>query len=239
MLDARAGSAGTGSGDSGADGAGPPGTPLSEAVTARKLLPKWIAVFFVGCAVVLVPWTVIIFGSLRNRALAEHWRLVWGGFDCFLVLAFALTAYRIITKSPRGAIAATATGTMLLIDAWFDVLTARGTKNLMTSLAMALFAEIPCAIISFYVARKIVGLFEQAMPHLQAAGFRMVAGRLIPPTPPAATPQAATPQASTPGGPPPLGQPPSGAPANDTTAGPPPHDPANGYAEGARNSRSG
>jgi hypothetical protein len=154
---------------------------MSEAVSPRRLLPRWIAVFFVGCAVVLVPWTVVIFDSLRNRALAEHWRLVWGGFDCFLVLAFALTAYRIITKSPRGAMAATATGTMLLIDAWFDVLTARGTSNFLTSVTMAVFAEIPCSIICFFVARRIVGMFEQAMPYLQAAGFRVVAGQVIPP----------------------------------------------------------
>lgn len=156
-------------------------SPISESVSTRRLVPKWITIFFIGCAVVLVPWTVIIFDSLKNRALAEHWKLVWGGFDCFLVLAFALTAYRIITKSPRGVIAATATGTMLLIDAWFDVLTARGTKNVMTSLAMALFAEIPCAIICFFVARRIVRLFEQSLPHLQAAGFRVVGGRLVVP----------------------------------------------------------
>jgi hypothetical protein len=155
---------------------------MSESVSARRLVPRWITVFFIGCAVVLIPWTVIIFDSLKNRALAEHWKLVWGGFDCFLVLAFALTAYRIITRSPRGAIAATATGTMLLIDAWFDVLTARGTKNLTTSVLMAIFAEIPCAIICFYVARRIVSLFEQSLPHLQAAGFRVVAGQLIAPT---------------------------------------------------------
>jgi hypothetical protein len=156
---------------------------MSESVSARRLVPLWITVFFIGCAVVLIPWTVVIFDSLRNRALAEHWKLVWGGFDCFLVLAFALTAYRIIKRSPRGAMAATATGTMLLIDAWFDVLTARGTKNLTTSVLMAIFAEIPCAIICFYVARRIVSLFEQSLPHLQAAGFRVVGGQLIPPAP--------------------------------------------------------
>lgn len=186
VPDSRAGSGATGPAG---PGGGPVGASLTEAVSPRRLVPKWIAVFFVGCAVVLVPWTVIIFGSLKNRALAEHWRLVWGGFDCFLVLAFALTAYRLITRSPRGAIAATATGTMLLIDAWFDVLTARGTKNFLTSLTMAVFAEIPCAIISFYVARRIVGLFEQATPYLQAAGFRIVAGRLVPP-PDLASPNA-------------------------------------------------
>ena len=65
---------------------------MSESVSTRRLVPKWITIFFIGCAVVLVPWTVIIFDSLKNRALAEHWKLVWGGFDCFLVLAFALTA---------------------------------------------------------------------------------------------------------------------------------------------------
>jgi hypothetical protein len=218
VLDSNTGPGPVAGGGPSAAHPNPPQTPSS-----RRLVPKWITVFFIGCAVVLVPWTVIIFNTLRNRDLAEHWRLVWGGFDCFLVLAFALTAYRIITRSPRGAIAATATGTMLLIDAWFDVLTARGTKNFMTSLTMAVFAEIPCSIICFFVARRIVSLFEQAVPYLHTAGFRIAAGQLVAPSTLVQADQEPT-------------DPLPGAEDEDgsgASAGPA------GYAEGARNSRAG
>jgi hypothetical protein len=149
-----------------------------------QVLPRWLVFFFLGAAVVLVPWIVILFGSLHEVALARHWRLVWGGFDCFLLYGFALTGYRILTRSPRGVIASTATGIMLLIDAWFDVLTARRTGDVLTAVLMAVFAEIPCALVCFYVARRIMSLMEEAIPYLRSAGFRVVGGRLLPPQDP-------------------------------------------------------
>jgi hypothetical protein len=148
---------------------------------SNQVLPRWIVVFFIGGAIVLVPWIIILFGSLHETAIAKHWRLVWGGFDCFLLLGFAMTGYRIVTRSPRALLAATATGIMLLIDAWFDVLTARRTGDVLTAIFMAVFAEIPCALVCFYVARRILALIEDALQYLNAAGFRVVGGRLVPP----------------------------------------------------------
>lgn len=147
---------------------------------ASRILPRWVAVFFVGGAVVLIPWIVLMFTVPRVVNVTPHWELVWGGFDCFLVLGFALTAFNLFTRSPRGAVTAAMTGTMLLIDAWFDVLTThRG--GLLISILMAVFAEIPCALICFYVSRRILSLFEQAKDYLHAAGFTVRNGRLVPP----------------------------------------------------------
>ena len=53
---------------------------------------------------------------------------------------------------------------------------------------LALFAEIPCAMICFYVARRIIGLFEASIPVLREAGFRLSGGRLTPPPADAAVP---------------------------------------------------
>ena len=46
---------------------------------------------------------------------------------------------------------------------------------------MAVFAEIPCALICFYVSRRITKLFEQAKDYLNAAGFTVRDGHLVPP----------------------------------------------------------
>jgi hypothetical protein len=147
---------------------------------SEKLLPRWVVVFFVGGAVVLIPWIVLMFTVPQIVNVTRRWELVWGGFDCFLVLGFAVTGFRLITRSPRGAVTAAMTGTMLLIDAWFDVLTThRGGQ--VVSVLMAVFAEIPCALICFYVSRRIVGLFEQAKDYLAVAGFRVRGGQLVPP----------------------------------------------------------
>ena len=147
---------------------------------SERLLPRWVVAFFVGGALVLIPWIVLMFTVPQAVNVPRHWQLVWGGFDCFLVLGFAVTAFRLITRSPRGAVTAAMTGTMLLIDAWFDVLTThRGGQ--IVSILMAVFAEIPCALICFYVSRRIVGLFEQAKDYLADAGFQVRGGQLVPP----------------------------------------------------------
>ena len=77
--------------------------------SAGRVLPRWIEAFFFCAAVVLIPWTVLLFSDTSSQfGVGAHWRLVWGGFDCFLVIGFALTAYRVARRSPRGAITATA-----------------------------------------------------------------------------------------------------------------------------------
>jgi hypothetical protein len=158
---------------------------------AGRIVPRWVVGFFLGGAVVLIPWIVLMFTVPQVVDVPRHWQLVWGGFDCFLVLGFAVTAFRLMTRSPRGAVTAAMTGTMLLIDAWFDVLTThRGGQ--IVSVLMAAFAEIPCALICFYVSRRIVALFEQAKEQLAAAGFTVRSGVLLPPPgfPPVPVPQS-------------------------------------------------
>lgn len=149
-------------------------------IGTERLVPRWVVVFFVGGAVVLIPWIVLMFTVPQVVNVSQRWELLWGGFDCFLVLGFAVTAFRLITRSPRGAVTAAMTGTMLLVDAWFDVLTTHRGGQII-SLLMAVFAEIPCALICFYVSRRIVGLFEQAKDYLAGAGFHVSGGRLVPP----------------------------------------------------------
>jgi hypothetical protein len=157
---------------------------------AGRIIPRWAVAFFLGGAVVLIPWIVLMFTVPREVNVPPHWVLVWGGFDCFLVLGFAVTAFRLMTRSPRGAVTSAMTGTMLLIDAWFDVLTThRGGQ--FVSILMAVFAEIPCALICFYVSRRIVSLFEEAKDFLGAAGFQVRGGRLVAPAGfPHGTPEA-------------------------------------------------
>ena len=147
---------------------------------ASKILPRWVLVFYLGGAIVLIPWIVLMFTVPDVVNVSPHGTLVWGGFDCFLVLGFARTAFNLIRRSPRGAVTAAMTGTMLLIDAWFDVLTTHRGGELL-SILMAVFAEIPCALICFYVSRRITKLFEQAKDYLNAAGFTVRDGHLVPP----------------------------------------------------------
>ena len=72
-----------------------------------------------------------------------------------LALALAATAFFILRRSPLTQTAAAVTGTMLVCDAWFDVLTSRGTVNVVAAAVLAVVAELPLALFCFWIARSV------------------------------------------------------------------------------------
>ena len=81
----------------------------------------WVIVIFGAIGIFLVPWAIWLGATLRPDHTTDRWDVVWTGFDVGLALAFALTALAAWRRSPWvGALAAT-TGTLLLVDAWFDI----------------------------------------------------------------------------------------------------------------------
>src|SRR5207248_9446056 len=58
----------------------------------------------------------------------------------------------IIRQSRCLAIAATVTGTLLLCDAWFDLLTSRPGSELLESSLLAVAGEVPLAALCFWIA---------------------------------------------------------------------------------------
>lgn len=155
-----------------------PGLSLGR---GRWLVPPWIAPALLVCALVLIPWTAFLFFSLPGHYTANHWPLAWGGFDIGLGLALATTAVMVARRSPFAEVTATVTGTLLLCDAWFDVLTSRGTSDVAQAIASALLVEIPLAALCFWMARNLAHAVEVARPYLQAAGFTIEGNRLVPP----------------------------------------------------------
>jgi hypothetical protein len=149
----------------------------------RWLIPPWIAPAFLLCALVLVPWTAFLFFALPRHYVANHWRLAWGGFDVGLGLALAATAISVARRSPFAEVTAAVTGTLLVCDAWFDVLTSRGSDIVQASLEATL-VELPIAALCFWMALNLAHAVEVARPFLQAAGFTIEANRLVPPAEP-------------------------------------------------------
>ena len=60
----------------------------------------------------------------------------------------------LVRRSPRTQIAAAVAATMLLCDAWFDLLTAAPGSGLDQALVEALAAELPLAGLCFLIARN-------------------------------------------------------------------------------------
>jgi len=147
----------------------------------RWLVPPWVAPALLVCAVVLIPWTALLFATLPRHYVANHWDFAWGGFDIGLGLALASTAVLVARRSPFAEITATITGTLLVCDAWFDILTSRGTSDIAQATTSALLIELPLAALCFWMARNVAHAVEMARPFLQAAGFTIADCRLVPP----------------------------------------------------------
>jgi hypothetical protein len=147
----------------------------------RWLVPPWIAPAFLLCAIVLLPWTAVLFFTLPHHYVANHWGLAWGGFDIGLGLALASTAVAVARRSPFAEVTAAVTGTLLVCDAWFDVLTSRGTTDVVQAAVLAAFVELPIAALCFWMATNLAHAVEIARPFLRAAGFTIERNRLVPP----------------------------------------------------------
>lgn len=117
-------------------------------------MPLWVAPAFFVAALGLLPWIAWLFMSLPDEATAAHWRFAWGGFDLGLALALAATAALVLHRSHLAQAAAAATGTMLVCDSWFDVLTSRGTVDVAVAAVLAVVAELPLAVFCFWIATR-------------------------------------------------------------------------------------
>ena len=150
----------------------------------RWLIPPWTALALLGCALVLLPWTALLFVTLPRHYEANHWAIAWGGFDIGLGVSLAGTAIMVVRRSPFAEVTATVTGTLLVCDAWFDVLTSRGFSDTAQAVALALLLELPIAALCFWMARNLAHAVEVARPFLQAAGFTIADNKLVPPANP-------------------------------------------------------
>jgi hypothetical protein len=128
----------------------PQPTGLGRPITI--VLPRWPVLFYSLGAAILVPWIVYLSFSLPTRDLSNDWDVVWVGFDAFVVIVMVLTAYFAARRSVWVILAATALGTALLVDGWFDVMTAKDGKDTVQAIFLALFGELPVALISWYIA---------------------------------------------------------------------------------------
>jgi hypothetical protein len=146
------------------------------------LVPPWTAPTLLACAVVLIPWTALLFLTLPRHYVANHWEIAWDGFDIALGVALASTAVLVARRSAFAEVTATITGTLLVSDAWFDVLTSRGASDIAQAVVSALLIELPLAGLCFGMARNLAHAVEVARPFLRAEGFTIADNKLVPPT---------------------------------------------------------
>lgn len=108
----------------------------------------------IGCGAVLLPWTVVLAGRLPATATCGYGRTAWLGLDAFEALGLITTGVLALRGHRSYALTATATGTLLALDAWLDTTTAVTVMERVTALAMALGAELPLAVVCVALAAR-------------------------------------------------------------------------------------
>jgi hypothetical protein len=139
-----------------------------EAPTARPVR-RFVAPLFLVAGLGLVPWTIFLAVTLPARHLqTQYYDLAWGGFDVALAALLVATGVGLARKRLWVQSTATAAATLLVCDAWFDVLSSNGRERIV-AIAMAALVELPSAVVCLLVARHVEEIAER---------FAVAAGRL-------------------------------------------------------------
>lgn len=106
-----------------------------------------------ACAsLILIPWIAVLPTLLPATHAVTHWRGVWVGFDIVLAILLACTAWLAIRRRQIVVLVAFATGTLLVCDAWFDLMTAASGWDRVLSIGSSVL-EVSLAGVLFNTAR--------------------------------------------------------------------------------------
>ncbi len=101
----------------------PADEPENAVLVDNVRVVRWAGPAFALFALILAPWTIYLGYSLPSRQMSPHYDVAWAGYDVLLMAALASTGYFALRRSRYLTTAATATATLLVVDAWFDVMT--------------------------------------------------------------------------------------------------------------------
>ena len=118
--------------------------------------PSALGAAFVLAGLAMIPWVFYLSVSLPTSARDAHWSLAWVGLDSCEALALFATGRFLLRRDNRCVLTAVASAVLLLVDAWFDVTSAAPGPDLATAIVMAVFAEIPIALVCAVLAARVL-----------------------------------------------------------------------------------
>jgi hypothetical protein len=114
-------------------------------------------------ALLLIPWIIFLGVELPRVYTAANWSIAWQGFDVGLFIALGVTAWAVWRRRQILIISSVVAGTMLIVDAWFDMVTsAQGNDTLLAVLSGCLI-ELPLALMLFATAVRIIRMNARAL----------------------------------------------------------------------------
>src|SRR5665213_4046914 len=104
----------------------------------------------------LIVWTIFLGLTLPRKYDAGHWDLLWTGFDIGLFCVLGYAAWAAWFRRQVLATTAIVAGTLLLCDAWFDIIMSIGHRDQWLTLLTGFGGELPLAVFFFWLYRRIV-----------------------------------------------------------------------------------
>lgn len=128
---------------------------LTRELGPTRVVPRWIGWLVVAVGALMLPWIAGLAFTLPTRHEAAHYGASWIGFDLALSGMLLRTGWLAQKGREHIELSAAMTGTLLLVDAWFDVVTADTDRELALALAFALGGEIPLAAFCLWIAGRV------------------------------------------------------------------------------------
>src|ERR1035437_5594940 len=125
-----------------------------EKFIVRLRVTSRTAIFYIAGSIFILPWTIYLGQTLPTRHVFLHWDVAWVGLDILLICSLLLTGILTYRKSLWVILSAMATGSFLLVDAWFDITGEHLGRLFNEALLAAIFIEIPLAFVSYRLAYK-------------------------------------------------------------------------------------
>jgi hypothetical protein len=147
----------------------PADEPENAVLVDNARVVRWAGPAFGLFSLILLPWIAYLAYSLPSRQVSADYDVAWAGFDAMLLAALAGTGYFALRRSRYLATAATAAATLLVVDAWFDVMTTLPGQRL-EPVALAAGVELPLAAVCVWLSLHTQQLAERRLVLLLRRG---------------------------------------------------------------------
>jgi hypothetical protein len=151
----------------------PAGEPENSVLVDDARIVRWAGPAFIGFSLALLPWTAYLGYTLPSRESSPHYDVAWAGFDILLLITLGSAGYFALRRSRYLSTAAMMTATLLVVDAWFDIMTSPASQ-LAQAIVLALLLELPlaavCAWLSYHtqqLAERRIVLLLRRQPSLR------------------------------------------------------------------------
>ncbi|WP_433473368.1 hypothetical protein ACQPZP_31655 [Spirillospora sp. CA-142024] len=131
-----------------------PGRRRTASPAPRQTRGRWVGWGFVGGAIALVPWMWVLATTMPSTTVVSNWSAAWVGLDAMEAVALLGTGVLLLRRDPRYGLGAAVAGTLLAVDAWFDVTTATPGPERTMAIALAAGLELPLAVLCAALAAR-------------------------------------------------------------------------------------